>query len=266
MCVILPPLVNHVLQPRERASADEEDVGGVHLYEIAPRVFPPALLRDVDHGSLDHLQERLLHAFAGDVARDGEVLGLSRQLVDLVDVDDAALRRRQVEPRRLQQLVQQTLHVFADVPSLRQRRGVRDDDRDVHKLRQRLREERLSRPRRPAEENVGLLQSNRVELGGGRNRTRRVKRATVHRRAPRIGRRRLRRRLHRRLRGGGVLIRPETFPFLLVPRVVRRGGARGGGGDVVSAGDVVVHRPPRLRARLVKRARLLNASIVSIAP
>ena len=47
--------------------------------------------------------------------------------------------------------MQQTFHVLAHVPSLRQRRGVRDDDRDVNELRQGFREQRLARARRAAE-------------------------------------------------------------------------------------------------------------------
>ena len=41
-------------------------------------------------------------------------------------------------------------------------------------------------------------------------------------------------------RGAGVLVRPETSAFLLVPGVVRGGGVRGGGGYVVPSRDVVV--------------------------
>jgi len=35
------------------------------------------------------LQQRLLHAFAGHVPGDRGVVGLARDLVDLVDIDDA---------------------------------------------------------------------------------------------------------------------------------------------------------------------------------
>ena len=44
------------------------------------------------HGAFEDLQQRLLHAFAADVARDGHVFALLGDLVDLVDVHDTALR------------------------------------------------------------------------------------------------------------------------------------------------------------------------------
>jgi hypothetical protein len=43
------------------------------------------------NGALEHLEQGLLDAFAGDVARDGDVVPGLADLVDLVDVDDAAL-------------------------------------------------------------------------------------------------------------------------------------------------------------------------------
>ena len=77
--------------PFEGAPADEEDVGGVDLEELLVGVLASALRGHVGDAALDDLQERLLHALAGDVAGDAGVIGLARNLVDLVDVDDAAL-------------------------------------------------------------------------------------------------------------------------------------------------------------------------------
>jgi hypothetical protein len=93
----------------------------------------------------DELQQRLLHAFARHVARDRGVVGLARDLVDLVDVDDAALRLLDVVVAVLQQLLDDVLDVLADVAGLGQRRGVGDHERHVQQARQRLREQRLAR-------------------------------------------------------------------------------------------------------------------------
>jgi hypothetical protein len=49
-----------------------------------------ALRRHRGDRAFDQLQQRLLHAFARNVAGDGRVVRLARDLVDLVDVDDAA--------------------------------------------------------------------------------------------------------------------------------------------------------------------------------
>src|SRR5580700_4913094 len=51
----------------------------------------PALRRDVGDRAFQHLQQRLLNAFAAHVAGDGDVLAGFADLVDFVDVDDPAL-------------------------------------------------------------------------------------------------------------------------------------------------------------------------------
>ena len=94
----------------------------------------------------------------------------------------------------------------------------------------------------------------------GRRRARRVER-TPERRALRKGR------LVggvRTGRGAGGLVRPETSAFLLVPGVVRRGGVRGGGGDVVPSRDVVVDWPPVKKTR--RQSRIVSTEIKRISP
>ena len=50
--------------------ANEQDMFRVHLDVVLLRVLPAAVRRDVRNGTLQHLQERLLDAFAGHVPRD----------------------------------------------------------------------------------------------------------------------------------------------------------------------------------------------------
>ena len=69
-------------------------------------------------GALEDLQQRLLHALAGHVARDRRVVRLARDLVDLVDVDDPGLRLLDVEVGGLDQLEEDVLDVLADVAGL----------------------------------------------------------------------------------------------------------------------------------------------------
>ena len=95
--------LDDLLEPDEGAAADEQDVRGVDLEELLLRVLAAALGRHVGDRALEDLQQRLLHALAGDVAGDGGVLALARDLVDLVDVDDAALRLLDVVVGVLQQ-------------------------------------------------------------------------------------------------------------------------------------------------------------------
>ena len=109
------PALDDVLQPDERAAADEEDVRGVDLDEFLVRMLASALRRNVGDGAFEDLQQRLLHAFAADVARDRRVVALAADLVDFVDVDDAALRLLFVVARGLVELEDDVLDVLADV-------------------------------------------------------------------------------------------------------------------------------------------------------
>src|SRR5579859_96262 len=151
-------LLDDLLEPVERATADEQDVGGVDLDEILVRVLAPALRRNVGDRALEDLQQRLLHALAADVARDRRVVGLARDLVDLVDVDDSALGAADVEVGSLDEAQQDVLDVLAYVPGLGEARRVRDRERNVEDLRQRLREVRLAAAGRADQQDVRLRQ------------------------------------------------------------------------------------------------------------
>ena len=145
-------------RPGERAAADEEDVRRVDREELLVRVLAAALRRHRRHRALEDLQQRLLHALAGDVARDRRVVRLARDLVDLVDVDDPGLGLLDVEVGGLDQLQEDVLDVLADVAGLGQRGRVGDRERDVEDPRERLRQQRLPAAGRAEQEDVRLLQ------------------------------------------------------------------------------------------------------------
>src|SRR5256885_2782801 len=142
------------LQAVERSSADEQDVGGVHLHEVLVGMLAPALWGHGRDRPFDQLEERLLHALAGHVPRDRGVAGLHQDLSDLVDVDDAALRLVDVVVAVLEELLDDVLHVLADVARLGERGRVGDHERDVQEARHRLREQRLARSGGTDEEDV----------------------------------------------------------------------------------------------------------------
>ncbi len=161
--VFLPvPPLDLLVEADERAAADEEDVGRVDLEEFLVRVLAPALGRHVGDGALENLEQRLLHAFARDVARDRRVLVLAADLVDLVDIDDPLLALLDVAARRLQQLEDDVLDVLADVARLGQRRRVDNRERDRQQLGERLGEERLAGAGRTDEQDVRLRQLDLV--------------------------------------------------------------------------------------------------------
>ena len=142
----------------ERAAADEQDVGGVDLQELLVRVLAAALRRHVALRPFEDLEQRLLHALAGDVAGDRRVVALAADLVDLVDVDDAALRLLLVVARRLVELEDDVLDVLADVARLGEGGGVGDRERHREQARQGLREQRLAGAGGTDQEDVRLLQ------------------------------------------------------------------------------------------------------------
>src|SRR5260370_25725481 len=86
-----PARGDDLLEPIEGASAHEQDVGGVDLQEFLLWVLASALRRHRRDGAFHDLEQRLLHALARDVAGDRGIVGLAADLVDLVDIDNAAL-------------------------------------------------------------------------------------------------------------------------------------------------------------------------------
>ena len=124
-----------------------------------------ALRRHRGDGAFHDLEQRLLHALARHVAGDRRVVGLAGNLVDFVDIDDAALRALDIVVGRLQQLEDDVLHVLADVAGFGERGGVRHRERHVEDARQRLRQQRLARAGRPDQQDVRLRQFDVVMLG-----------------------------------------------------------------------------------------------------
>ena len=165
IALVADPPLDHLVEVRERAAADEQHVGRVDRQELLVGVLAAALRRHRGGGALEDLQQRLLDALAGDVARDRRVVGLARDLVDLVDVDDPGLGLLDVVVGGLDQLQQDVLDVLADVAGLGQRGRVGDRERHVEDLRQRLREQRLAAAGRAEQQDVRLLQLDVVLVG-----------------------------------------------------------------------------------------------------
>ena len=118
------------------------------------------------HGALEDLEQRLLHALAGDIARNARVLRLARDLVDLVDVDDATLALGDVEIAGLEQSDEDVLDVFADVAGFGQRGRVGDRERHVEDARQCLGEQRLADAGGADQQDVGLVELDLVIAQG----------------------------------------------------------------------------------------------------
>ena len=121
-----------------------------------------ALGRHRGHGALDDLEQGLLHALAGHVPGERSRIGLARDLVDLVDVDDAPLGLVDVVIGRLQQADEDVLHVLAHVTGLGEGGGVGDGERHVEQPGQGLGNQRFAAAGGADEDDVGLLQLDLV--------------------------------------------------------------------------------------------------------
>jgi len=145
-----------LLQTGEGPTDDEKHVGGIDLQEFLLRMLAPPLRRHRCHGALHQLQQGLLHALAGDIARDRRVVRLARDLVDLVDVDDAVLRLLDLVVALLQQFLDDVLDIFADVARLGKRGGIGNGERHIQQPRQRFREQGFARAGRADHQDVAL--------------------------------------------------------------------------------------------------------------
>src|SRR5688572_8777356 len=71
--LVTDPALDDLVEVRERAAADEQHVRRVDREELLVRVLAPALRRHGGRGALEDLQQRLLNALTGHVARDRRV-------------------------------------------------------------------------------------------------------------------------------------------------------------------------------------------------
>ena len=115
--------------------------------EFLMRMLAAALRRNIGDGAFQDLQQRLLHAFARNIAGDGRVLVLAADLVDLIDIDDARLAALHVPIGVLQQPQDDVLDVLADIAGFGQRGGVDNREWNVQDARQRLRQQGFARYR-----------------------------------------------------------------------------------------------------------------------
>src|SRR5690606_14166662 len=115
-------------------------------------MLAPALWWDVGDRAFDDLEQRLLHAFARNITGYRRIVALAADLVDLVDVDNAALSALHVVISILQQLNDDVLDVLTDVASFCQRRRISDREGHLEDFRKRLSEQGLAAAR-------GTLQS-----------------------------------------------------------------------------------------------------------
>ncbi len=123
-----------------------------------------ALRRHRGYGAFYDLEQRLLHALAGHIADDRRVFRLAADLVDFVDIDDAALGALDIVVGRLQELQDNVLDILADIAGLGQSCRIRHREGHIENSCECLREQRLSRTGRPDQQDVRLRQLDVIVL------------------------------------------------------------------------------------------------------
>src|SRR5258707_323856 len=135
------------------------------LQEFLLRMLAASLRRYRRDGAFYDLEQRLLHALARHVAVDRWVVGLAADLVDLVDIDDAALRALDIMVGRLQQLEDDVLDILANIAGFGERGRIRHREGHVEDAREGLRQQRLAGAGRADQQDVRLRELDVVVLG-----------------------------------------------------------------------------------------------------
>ncbi len=123
-------------------------------------------IRDRGDSAFQHLEQGMLDALPHVL----EARSYRPNLVDLVDVDDAALGCIQVAVRCLDQSDEHALNVIPDVPSFGQTRGIADDQWDAQEGSQASDEMSLATATWADEQDVRLLDDNIPEIVVGDDR------------------------------------------------------------------------------------------------
>ena len=161
--------LNDFVESNERAATNEKDLLRIDLDVFLMRMFAAALGRNIAGAAFENFQQRLLHAFARNVARDRAIVGLAADLVDLVDVNDADLGTFHIVIGILQKPQNDVFDVFADVAGFGQGSRVGYAKWHVQDSGQGFRQQSLSGAGRSDEQNVALLNFNvrkRIGLKG----------------------------------------------------------------------------------------------------
>ena len=124
------------------------------------------LWRHSRNRALHDFQKRLLHALTRHITRDGRIVGLAGNLVDLIDIDDAALRTLDIVVSGLKQLQDDVFNVFPDITGFGQCRGICHGERHVENTSKRLRQKRLAAACRTDQQDIGLGKLNPVCFPG----------------------------------------------------------------------------------------------------
>src|SRR5471032_1859080 len=122
------------------------------------------LWRNGSDRAFDQLEQGLLHAFTGNIPGDRRVVRLTRDLVDLIDVDNAHLGFFYVVIALLQQLLNDVLDIFTYITRLGEGGCVGDGERNVQQTSQCFGKQGFTRACRADQQDVAFAKFDVVIL------------------------------------------------------------------------------------------------------
>ena len=143
-------------------AADEQDILRIHVDELLLRMLASPLGRHIHDAALQEFEHGLLHALAGNVARNGRVVALAGNFVYLVNEHNAPLRLHLVKIGLLQKAREDAFHILAHITGFRKHRGVHDGKRDVQHLGDGAGQQRFTRTGGAHQQDVALFQFHAV--------------------------------------------------------------------------------------------------------
>ena len=151
---------NNLIQANKSAATDEQDIGGINVNKLLLRMLTASCWRNTSNRTLKNLQECLLNTFTRDVTSNREVLGLTSNLINLIDVDNAYLSTLNIAVSSSDELKQDILDIFTNVTSLSKGCCVSNSKRNLKKTSKRLSKQRFTSTSWAQEQDVGLSNLN----------------------------------------------------------------------------------------------------------
>ena len=159
-------LGNLTLNAIEGTTTDEEDISRIHRDILLIRMLTSTLRRHVYIGTLQQLEQSLLHTLTTHVTGDGGIVALASYLVDFIYKDDTTLGCSHIIVGHLQQTREDTLHVLAHIASLSKYSGIDNGKRHIEQLGDSTCQQSLSCTRRAHHDDITLLNLHTVLVSG----------------------------------------------------------------------------------------------------
>ena len=120
---------------------DEEDIFSIHLNHLLLWMLASTLRRHASNGSLDNLEEGLLHPFTRNITCDRYILTLLGNLVNFIHIDNPTLCTFNIKVSSLQEFEEDIFHVLTNITSLSKSCRICDRKRYIQALSQGLSKE-----------------------------------------------------------------------------------------------------------------------------